>query len=85
MEVEDFVDSELLLELNKAGVHAGEDREAPSWTGHDLWVLSAGGVDGEPFSIVCSVRVMYNSSCTGKQSKYISEQFKYSIFQYRTG
>lgn len=56
VEVEDFVDSERLLETNEAGGGVGEGWEAPSWPGRDPWVLSGGGVDGKPFSIACSVK-----------------------------
>lgn len=52
VEVEGFVD----LETSEVGGRVGEGWEAPSWTRLDPWVLSAGGADGKPFSIVCSVK-----------------------------
>lgn len=56
VEVEGFVDLETLLEPSEVGGRVGEGWEAPSWTGLDPWVLSAGGAGGKPFSIVCSVK-----------------------------
>lgn len=52
VEDEDFVGLEVLSETNEGGICVGEGWEAPSWTGHDPWVLSSAGVDGKPFSIV---------------------------------
>lgn len=42
----------MLLETSEGGICMGEGREAPSWTGHDPWVLTAVGVDGKSFSIL---------------------------------
>ena len=57
VEVKDCVDLET-SGMNQAGARVGEGWEAPFWTGHESWVLSAGGCDGEPFSIVRSIKAM---------------------------
>lgn len=58
MEDEDFVG------LDEAGVCVGEGRGAPSWIGHDPWVLSTAGVGEKPFFMVRGVKARCNLSCT---------------------
>lgn len=52
VEDEDFVVLEVLSETNEGVICVGEGCEAPSWTGHDPWVLSSAGVDEKSFSMV---------------------------------
>lgn len=68
MEDGDFVGlegaAEMLLETSEGGICMGEGREAPSWTGHDPWVLTAVGVDGKSFSILSGIKKRGNNlSC----------------------
>lgn len=49
----------MLLEKSEGGICLGEEREAPSRTGHDPWVLTAVGIDGKFFSILPEIRKVH--------------------------